>query len=490
MTMSNNAAALLDIDNNVDDANVDYIDESWTYIIDIFDNSANYNYPGHNLAALNYTRSITFRLTSMYPMYKRPIYMLNVIDDGTIRNIFESTPINLLDLVAMANTCSRFNAIAMDIFRTKFKGEATLTAPEIVISKQVEEFVETFSTLILALRIEGFPCTWEIAQKIADLCTNIEEFCCEIEDGPSIDLMARTIVPRLTRSSIIMKNSKNYMRMFQPTDAYTITMLQTHNSTDTRLLPLITLPDLTELVIESHQQHVAEFLSINPQVQILRLHVNHHLFSIAYMLQFVPYLKELELKNISFAECLPTDWSTFAAMQELKTLRINMPLGRNGYSDNALIPSLLYGLRMGNVQLDTLILEVVTDTAELIEALHMMQCIKHLKFERLEANNLIRIVKGLHNLEVLDVEIDCGSMSTVRDTLLYCGKLRKVKIQLHDLFSATPFVFDGPLFDEISEMEQSRRIQLDVTLMAYFKRPEDIPVREVSVNWWGDVFGD
>lgn len=396
-------------------------------------------------------------------------HILSTLNDDCLRLIFESSTLNLWDLISIANVCKRFKRIANLVFRSKYRDLAN----KIVIKQedlwQTEEFVRTFGDSIAAINLtQVSEASTDIELRmIIKYCKNVIELECEVHEEQTI-IELHPIITKLEKLDIRLRDANDFLRLFDVRLQYQLEKLKAINV----ILPEMPLPRLRELYAQANdtrkQLTIEGFFAFNRQLECLTLSNYDFDFSIGCILRYLPNLIDLGLEQVNFCAISRDDGDdvcAIAQLKQLKSLRIRVQ------HDKATVLLLLRALYNGRVQLERLVLEDINeDDDSLIDAICRLKSIRQLKMDHLNEKHLLRLAHELINLDRIGVESDRLPFYIIRDTLRKAKRLTRAKFKIRSPIYG-PVWLKETIRREIEEIKRNRHIELKIIL-----RKQEFPI--------------
>lgn len=393
-------------------------------------------------------------------------HILTILNDDCLRLIFESSALNLWDLISIANVCKRFKRIANLVFRSKYRDLAN----KIVIKQedlwQTEEFVRTFGDSIAAINLtQVSEASTDIELRmILKYCKNVIELECELHEEQTI-IELHPVITKLEKLDIRLRDANDFLRLFDVRLHYQLEKLKATNV----ILPEMPLPHLRELYAQANdtrkQLTIDRFFAFNRQLERLTLSNYDFDFSIGCILKYLPNLIDLGLEQVNFGASSHDDAFAIAQLEQLKSLRIRVQ------HDKTTVLLLLRALHNGRVQLERLVLEGINeDNDSLIDAICRLKSIRELKMDHLNEKHLLRLAHELISLDRIGVESDRLPFYIIRDTLRKAQRLTRAKFKIRSPIYG-PVWLKETIRREIEEIKQNRHIELKIIL-----RKQEFPI--------------
>lgn len=394
------------------------------------------------------------------PAHDSDEHILNALNDDCFRDIFESSALDLMDLIAIGNVCKRFHSIARQVFKRKYRDLAQHFPLTTESLWQTEMFVRTFGNEIASIDLTraNEPRTDIHLRLILAHCTRITALKCEMHEDQTITAV-RSILPQLRHFEVYTRESMDLSRLFDVNQAYQLQTLKTVNA----LLPIMRFPQLTELHVEANesrrQRFIERFFRINGQ--LLQLTIRNYDFddNIGSLVQLLPHLQYFVVENSKFCRDFLNDSYSFGRLKQLKLLR----LCAQNHNQSTLL-AILQALVSNNIQLEQLTLTGLHGNAVLlIDMIQQLKSIKLLKIDWGDEESLIRLASGLTQLRDLSISCNFLTIDAIRDTLRLAQCLTRAKFRVRQ-----PIVEEAwmkfNVRDEINEMHQQRKINLKISL--------------------------
>lgn len=219
--------------------------------------------------------------------------ILNKLPNECLRTIFEASPLNVMDLLEIANVCRQFNAIAIQIFETNYKefnlaafGESG--AP--VWRKEI--FFRTFGPSITSItkKLNNIEC-----EMVAKYCSSIKVLHCHVTEQTSFDKV-RTLFTRLDVLNMCLGNIHPYFEDWFGGDSQLKSLtLISDGYINELVLPNQNISRLTELAFGTinNIRMCNRFFAANPQLLVLKN--SYSTFDLAFnvLIDYLPNLTEL-----------------------------------------------------------------------------------------------------------------------------------------------------------------------------------------------------
>lgn len=333
---------------------------------------------------------------------KSRLNILNALDDGILLDIFET--LHLIDLCAVANVCTRFNAIAKHVFAARFKNRTlrlldfqykihqmeTLT----LLEQCFRTFGATLTSVMTRVQREELLNTSIVTEMVAEYCPNITELdIADVSIEPSALKAKRDIFCRLKKLTAF---GGDFVTTEDGIEWQLEKLVLLECMNDTWLH--IKMPKLME--IEFRQYHprmgapvICNFLSINSHIQHLVLNLDHlEMKELLAISASVPMLKMLTIRGCTiFQEC-PAKTDQF---KYLKTLNLIRPIHKKYNSLDT-----LFEFIVKNAQIEHLTLEPsklrTTHVKSVFDRICKMESLKTL------------VLDGVDNAEIGDEEFMRG----------------------------------------------------------------------------------
>lgn len=391
--------------------------------------------------------------------------ILNTLNDDCLRTIFHMA--DMMGLTAIANTCTRFHSIAKEVFGTRrFEEYTELKSHDLW---QVANFFRTFGAQITSL-----PLIWsgrdflEIEIRLAlEYCTKLTKLECSATYNHSRTALRR-VLPQL-KELVIHRAYGHISELFATDTIYQLEKL--HFSYFLNLdLPMMQMPQLIDLSLQAEHDsafHSYHFLSLNPQIEELRLHIAHYSdIDCNRILRLLPNIQKLIISDDSCATDEQLDVTTIVQLQHLHTLHICI---EDFDTKRILIASLIQAMQGANKRLDSLILDFWYGgvASMIIGTIFQMKSITTLKI--LDANVEIRVndacmgqlIDNLDQLECIHVE-NLASLSGISDALQTAPRLKTAHFQvLHPLHNEQ--ILESKIA-EIDAIRQQKDIDLHISI--------------------------
>lgn len=266
-----------------------------------------------------------------------PQNIVNALNDDCLLQIFSE--LSLCDLCDVANVCTRFNDIAMRIFRSKFKNtddhiESLVREPRFLTPLplfRIELFFKTFgpeiSTMKFVMTDESLPATDILLGFCADFCTNIASL--EIAEFYSNNLAScksslRRLLPRLTELTLPWFKSPDKFEMDDLlVGDWPLKVLNLNIDEFDWTKTVVKLPQLENLAIiggkTPTKRIFQQLLGENQQIrciQLIRFKTNSHVLKL--LPEYSPNLREIITNHCSFEEDVNDrfiDWSNLKSLE-------------------------------------------------------------------------------------------------------------------------------------------------------------------------------
>lgn len=202
--------------------------------------------------------------------------ILNALNDDCLHEIFDREEIDVMDLVSIANVCTRFNVVAKQAFKKKYskKSAFELLDPKNVLW-QPEQIFRTFGEKITSISFDNIPveCMLEAhLHMVLEHCVNLKVLKCSLFGDHSIEALRRAL-PHLEELTLSHANDK-VMMIFTKETVQQLKKL--HIPSCAKLeLPRVHMPQLVDVElgitkITGLDRH-DNFIRLNPQIQMLSI---------------------------------------------------------------------------------------------------------------------------------------------------------------------------------------------------------------------------
>lgn len=350
---------------------------------------------------------------SMAPAEDSPNNILNALNNDCLREIFDRDEIDSMDLAAIANTCTRFNAIAKRAFNKKY--DEDLTKFKTADLWRVDEFLRTFGEQIPSVLFFGefFGDRLDIVSRmILEHCINVTKLACSaLNESSRVPL--RRIVPQLQELTITNAD-EHASEIFDEETIYQLKKLHFIEFSSLNL-PRAKMPELLDLCIGrgwfSFERNFHFFL-LNPQIQVFSLAHVHPTHSIDsnQILRHLPNVNDLEIVDTAFNTRIGS-LTSFGEFEHLNTLRLSIEYCDADTNNADIALGILQAIQNGNNHLENLSLKFWRGWDDaFIESICGLKNLKTLKIEEKLAtidendDGLCRLVRELKQLECIHVE--------------------------------------------------------------------------------------
>lgn len=425
------------------------------------------------------------------PDQDSPEHILNKLPDELLRTIFET--LTLMDLVEIANVCSRFNAIARLIFQTKYAQQ--LNNKTILYSYpiwRVENLFRTFGSLItsFAERLNNIECG--MAMKY---CSRIKELQCTVFEQATLDKL-RTLFTRLDVFYMEFETECNlhFEDWFNgDMQLKKLTLLPYNDYDDENVsvtLPNQNIPQLICLKVYRMALHMAEsFFRANSQIQVLNLtHLSTIDLTLNALMDSLPNLTKLGICE-SLADCLdnsdtPVHYKCNVQHTHFRTLKIKFP--EDSWTDGSCkYMRIMQQFVQHKVPLENIILDN-TDAhpslklaSDFVNVIGQIPTIKCIGFGNcvFDADQMTRLVRELPNLTKLTIRTSSQDLN-LRGMRQFMEAADERLTDLHVVYMHNEYLepksFNGAELERMSRIARDREISLKMTL-----RDEDVKENKV-----------
>lgn len=427
----------------------------------------------------------------LLPDEKSPANILNALNDDCLRTIIESPALNLWDLTSCANVCKRFNAIALQVFTSKY-ADTPIILKDVKLWR-VEELFSTFGPLITSIQSwYTFNSPTDIVHRLTlEHCNNLTKLYCETNYKETVEAM-RTILPRLQELHL-RDTTKEFFNLFESDTNYALDTLRVRF--DECSLPSFRLPHLTKLILlgvgfrtasNSKQDQLSSskgFFAQNPQLELLTLSLIDIIGGTDQIFQHLPNLTALDIEGVTLGNPL-----CFSHLKQLKKLRLLLE------NPNEILKVLLdAGVCLEHLSLNE------TEAEDYIDTICMMKSIKKLQFSlprnETDMKRIVRELDCLEGIDTYDTErIGLGRIIRQIQYVLENGKrLNAVSYYIRRMNVADneDAVIDGQALDAIEAIVRRRNVRLHVKIRLYNRNRDELSVREVCYLKFGILsFGE
>lgn len=326
--------------------------------------------------------------------------MYNALNDDSLLEVFSQ--LSLRDICAVAGTCLRFNAVAMQYFRTKYARHRNyLDHLDSTSLTSIEQFLRTFGHKIIAFEID--PVRWRrniiiILGLIADHCKNIKHLSVQI---PCLKESSVTILYRLmTRlRSLELKSPLDEFEFLN--GDWPLTMLSLWNNAEADIQ--MELPKLTKIHLFDWRSDRAEITG--DTIRTLRICSGGIGASMLNSLpEDLPNLRQLTFENCGRVERMLAYRVQWNQLESLKSLRL-LCKDPSPFYEMIVRDVARCRVPLTNLELDCASFDMIGSIIQIrtIERIRFRKC-----FEQEEGidRQLISFVRNMVNLSSMYLEFD------------------------------------------------------------------------------------
>lgn len=327
--------------------------------------------------------------------------ILNKLNDDCLLELFASPNFDILDLLQFANVCTRFNGLAIQVFKDEYQNFQRTKIDPYDPNWPLEEICRTFGESIISFGYNGLDDQeLKLAQKY---CPNIKKIICLVREQETVEEI-RDLITRL--DTLIIRS------------AVECVSLESWVGADIKL---------KELDITRHS-HILNLPKGNlPELKALYLSCvdidgNERLF------RDNPQIEELSLRL--WQECeQPFDFTCFAVLQNVRVLDIYHLYGVQELQ-NVLKAVVDYTIPLEelSIALDHLTPESYSIYVSQIKTLKVL----HIGYIR-SNERIIQLATDLPNLEELEIKADSYKASDIWKLLENAGDRLKNILLIHEI---------------------------------------------------------
>lgn len=401
------------------------------------------------------------------PSQDSPDNILNKLPDDCLRTIFEASTLNIMDLVDIANVCCRFNVIATEIFKTKYKSTIDDGSLYKVPLWRREQLFRTFGASITSISEEMAEAECGM---VAKYCSRIKELRCSVNCLQTF-VELRTVFTRLDKLSITIEVEEFCV------DPHLSGLL----SSDMQLkrleiinvlgrceitLPNRNLPHLVELRLKGNLNvnMIELFGQANPQIQVLGLNRVAVYMDINVLIDSLPNITTLCVGAVDIARHSP-NYICNHQHALLRTIEIDEI--RNINLLGPLEAIIQHELPVENLKITCDEHECGDDELDAICQLTTIKCME-IKDLCLDDNQMIRLARELPNLTSLIIHkySDSLVLSDIRKFMENAGEqLTRVHIKRFVKDTAQECVLDEMELERMAVIARNREIDLRMSLV-------------------------
>lgn len=359
------------------------------------------------------------------PAHDSPLNICNILCDDILRIIFQDRQFNDTQLVEIGNVCRRFNGVAKDVFKKKYKGRVehingtTANQPVWLMN----DLLRTFGASISYVDSRLFAGYQGIGFGL------VTKYCMDIV---KLECYPRTII-RLPGYKLPKLLELNLSNMYFTDPPSTSTFFQLNSQIEVLMLDDVTLPD-----------------------------------GFGSLLKHLPNLRHLTLAR----NAARNHWRNFACFEQLRQLE-SLELRSLMLSDAV---NILLAVRFARIPLKKLSLKGgYTDYNQIIDRLCGFTSIDELDVDTISDNSLMYIVRNMKELKQIICKSSNITIAGVRSALEQSSNLQKVRLNLARVNVQN---VDNDIH-AIDRLRTSRSIELKMNLI--YGSEEDIPEEFGSV---------
>lgn len=336
-----------------------------------------------------------------------PKNVLNMLNDHCLLEIFHK--LNLHDLCAVANVCTRFKSIAINVFCSTYKKRKNVVRDLVVENRkshplslaQIELFMRTFGPEVNAFEIDASKPSLILLGMCVDHCPKLQvlDVCVTPASNGRPHEHIRHLLPRLKQ----LKLASPYPVDDLFVGDWQLEMLHLINfdpgTVDTTI---IKLPHLRELRVHSYYTELTEQLLVQLLSHTSQLHkllirgLTINPLPFKQLPQYLPNIHELTIESCKFGgewEGVMVEWNELPSLKSLLLIEI----------DTRFVEMILQSLLLGEVSLKCL--QIKSDiTDNIIECIGQMPRIETIGFlKRPTIEETIRTIQQLPSLSTVIV---------------------------------------------------------------------------------------
>lgn len=387
------------------------------------------------------------------PSQKSPEHILNRLTDDSLRTIFASNILSLDDLCSVGSVCSRFNAIATQVFAAKYgEEEKLLSSLQSDALWKIEEYFRIAPNASIDYldfdRINAVPITGMIMK----YCRNVKklQWNCAHEQS-IIDLLHN--FDNLTHL-ILWYARHDFTGTF--TSNASLEYLKVSGMTTDFKLPNIHLPKLVKLEL-CHARCAVEgmieqFCRMNPQLKSLTIDT----FGLVRVLPYLPNLEELRVIDPSDEIDLSRrEWSSLTRLKHLKSINI--------HECSQVMSFLLRALIDEQMPLECLVLDNSEDIDYPLAEIQQLKAVKCLKIGHINGQILHELTGCFGNFAEVTLFTQYLQLEDIRDLLRKIDHSTKITIRLYN-YVGIWIIHGASVADEIDEIRRVRNIDFKVII--------------------------
>lgn len=405
------------------------------------------------------------RIPSPAPPDQEPEpFSLYALNDSCLLEIFNQPAISLMDLTALANTCTRFLDLARSAFPLKYERTVDINGIFDGIELwRADEYFKAFGDLLTTLDVSNVRNVRnDIVLRFALAhCLRLTHLVCKAHHIRTI-MALRPLMTALHELDLRCYRAFNYAILFNCPEVYA--MRKMRFKCPVLALPMLKMPHLTDLALEVDgsgydQFEYCEYSRRHPIADVFVVQRNTHAVGVDNILEDTINLRRLVLIDAYFHRRAPNLVSIFEHFEQLETLEIGCA---NETMQTDSICTILQAIR-NRVRLRTLLLMNIRVTPEIINDVCNVRCIKELKINVSIGNvYLMQLVDEMRNLTSITLWPD--TIECIYEALVAANCLKKAKFKLY--YTENTMSFDPLVFSKINEHMIEEELDLQVELHA------------------------
>lgn len=373
---------------------------------------------------------------------KSPLEQENILialNDDCLRSVFRK--LHLRSLCSVANVCVRFNELAKEIFKQRFKNkpidfmDLILTYP--ISLEQMKTFLINFGSLVVKLNVRPYEINLnefdDILRLLNQYCTNIKDL--NMEDVTVNGKILAEVRPLLSRLEYLgIKYEHNYSFNDLISSCSQLEHLSiNHLHLDERFPSDIAAPKMISLHAShfNYSNYLRPFLKVNTQLKTI--HIRHDLYSnlISDAHSFIyENFPEIESFRMHIADTQYIGNSNiFIKLKHLSTLMLT-------FHAHQIVAPVMESILESNIKLKSLSMEDGSVDDHGVNCIAAMKSIETLAMVRISGFNqisLTSLLNRLPNLEILNIR-ECVHLDYFPDIikkLISSAKRLKTVIASH-----------------------------------------------------------
>lgn len=373
----------------------------------LFDNNSWTNYTRWHSLNRESTPASSLMLA---PDADSPTNIINALNDDCIRLIFETCVNDSVGLTELATVCTRFQAIALQLFKTKYWKNLHFIRMHCTpyFSKDncplplVEDFYRIFGESMIAIDFQLARSCDIVNGIVLKYCPKLEYFGCFLFDQQSCEEdHIRLLAHRVKHLSICSWhcpqgpiNLTNMLGLCTHLEKLTIDGAES--------MPPTRLPKLIDLRLQRVQftdiDHIKMFFALNTQLELLQLDRTRSTIGVEHILRFLPNLRSLNILHYPLSEFKCGDIDCFGRLRKLRALQI--------VADSRTTRNILDALNRHGIELDKLHIQHFDDDVDVVETVCQSKSLEYLvAFSKKGEQDLRRYVQELPKLVEFKVKI-------------------------------------------------------------------------------------